>query len=47
MPAPVIVDAPPRFVAWGLVPDAHALLRSYFALHEWIGGLWYAWRGHG
>ena len=39
--APVAVDAGPVFAAEELIPSAHAWLRSYYALHEWLGVLWY------
>ena len=44
--APLPPDPVPRLVPGAFVPRVSAWLRSYFALHEWIGGAWYAWRGH-
>ena len=44
--APLPPDPVPRLVPGAFVPRVAAWLRSYFALHEWIGCAWYAWRGH-
>ncbi len=45
LPAPVRTDLWPRFVASEFMPRPSAWLNSYFALHEWIGLVWYAVRG--
>lgn len=42
VPAPVRLDPAPR---WDLVPRASAWERSYYALHEWLGLLYYSVRG--
>ena len=44
-PAPVPRSPPLRLTGNGFVPQASAWLRSYYALHEWIGCAWYALRG--
>jgi uncharacterized SAM-binding protein YcdF (DUF218 family) len=41
IPAPVLPQAAPRVWPETLLPRAAALLRSYYALHEWIGLAWY------
>jgi uncharacterized SAM-binding protein YcdF (DUF218 family) len=38
--APLPLDAPPRLPR-ALLPEPGAWLRSYWALHEWIGLAWY------
>ncbi|SEO98216.1 YdcF family protein [Aquisalimonas asiatica] len=30
-----------RFDGWDLVPDIHGMTRSYMALHEYVGRVWY------
>ncbi len=42
LPAPLLAEHAPRLTAGAFVPRIGAWLRSYFALHEWIGGAWYA-----
>ncbi|MGC8476482.1 MAG: YdcF family protein [Acetobacteraceae bacterium] len=37
--APVVLDAQ----SWTWLPSVLAWRQSYFAFHEYIGGLWYAW----
>jgi len=37
-------EAPPRLVADGFVPRVSAWQRSYYAIHEWLGCLYYALR---
>lgn len=44
LPAPLPADPPPRLSIGSMVPRMTAWQRSYYALHEWIGGAWYAWR---
>jgi uncharacterized SAM-binding protein YcdF (DUF218 family) len=45
-----VVPAPTRLTAWpsslllALLPNARALPLSAYAIHEWIGVLWYEWR---
>ncbi len=43
-PAPLRYDRPPRFNFDAFMPHASAVLNSYFALHEWIGIVYYALR---
>lgn len=43
-PAPLRFDRPPRFGFDEFMPHATAMLSSYFALHEWIGCVYYALR---
>jgi len=43
-PAPLRIDRPPRFNFDEFMPHASAVLDSYFALHEWIGIVYYALR---
>jgi uncharacterized SAM-binding protein YcdF (DUF218 family) len=43
-PAPLLPEHAPRMTAAALIPRPGAWLRSYFALHEWIGCAWYAIR---
>lgn len=43
-PAPVPPDEPPSIGWTGFLPQASAWLRSYYALHEWIGCAWYGLR---
>jgi uncharacterized SAM-binding protein YcdF (DUF218 family) len=42
--APLRFTRAPLLEADGFVPHISALGNSYFALHEWIGCAWYAWR---
>jgi uncharacterized SAM-binding protein YcdF (DUF218 family) len=43
-PAATPLNVPPR-LGWAmLVPQASAWTRSYYAMHEWIGLLWYQMR---
>lgn len=44
VPAPLPLDRPPQGLASDFVPRASSWQRSYYALHEWIGTAWYAWR---
>jgi uncharacterized SAM-binding protein YcdF (DUF218 family) len=47
IPAPMQWDRPGEFSVNALLPHASDWLRSYYAMHEWIGCLWYrlhAWR---
>ena len=44
MPAPLRFDPAPRFAFDAFMPRATAMLNSYFALHEWIGCVYYALR---
>jgi len=43
-PAPLRVDPAPRFSFDAFMPRATAMLNSYFALHEWIGCVYYELR---
>jgi uncharacterized SAM-binding protein YcdF (DUF218 family) len=43
-PAPLRYDRAPRFNFDAFMPHASAVLNSYFALHEWIGIVYYALR---
>jgi uncharacterized SAM-binding protein YcdF (DUF218 family) len=43
-PAPLRYDRPPRFTFDEFMPHASAFLHSYFAMHEWIGCVYYALR---
>jgi uncharacterized SAM-binding protein YcdF (DUF218 family) len=43
-PAPLRFDPAPRFAFDAFMPRATAMLNSYFALHEWIGCVYYALR---
>ena len=43
-PAPVRLDVVPALRLIDLIPVAGGWQRSYFALHEWIGQLWYGAR---
>lgn len=43
-PAPVGLDAEPTWRDSGLVPSASGLHRSYYAIHEWVGLLYYRLR---
>jgi uncharacterized SAM-binding protein YcdF (DUF218 family) len=43
-PAPLRFDRGPRFTFDEFMPHATAMLNSYFALHEWIGCVYYALR---
>lgn len=42
--APLPPYRAPGLAPSGLVPRVSSWLRSYYALHEWIGGVWYGWR---
>ena len=42
--APVLRDMWPVLSVWDFVPDVHAWLISYYALHEWVGCADYALR---
>jgi uncharacterized SAM-binding protein YcdF (DUF218 family) len=44
--APTRFIHPPTPIARDFVPDASALRASYYALHEWIGLLWYYLSGY-
>ena len=43
-PAPLRYDRPPRFSFNAVMPQASAFLYSYYAMHEWIGCVYYALR---
>lgn len=43
--APSRFEAEPRYGFEEFMPRVSALMRSYFALHEWIGCVWYGLRG--
>jgi uncharacterized SAM-binding protein YcdF (DUF218 family) len=43
-PAPVPFARKLHFQAGGFVPTARSLADSYYALHEWVGWLWYTLR---
>jgi uncharacterized SAM-binding protein YcdF (DUF218 family) len=43
-PAPLPGDPTPWRNPAAYVPRVASWVRSYLALHEWIGGAWYAWR---
>ena len=43
-PAPLRYDRPPDFALDEFIPRAAAFLHSYFAMHEWIGCVYYALR---
>ena len=47
LPAPPVFDRPPGGQLSEFVPRVSSWQRSYFALHEWIGCAWYAWRARG
>jgi uncharacterized SAM-binding protein YcdF (DUF218 family) len=42
VPAPTLFTAPADLDGGSLLPSARALLKSYYAAHEWVGRLWYA-----
>jgi uncharacterized SAM-binding protein YcdF (DUF218 family) len=44
-PAPVGLDAPERIRPASFLPQPHAWLQSYWAIHEWLGCAWYTLRG--
>jgi uncharacterized SAM-binding protein YcdF (DUF218 family) len=44
--APTRFIRPPTPIVQDFIPDASALRASYFALHEWIGLLWYYLSGY-
>ena len=46
-PAPLTPDAAPRLDGAAFEPNAGAWRLSYFALHEWIGCIWYDLRRAG
>lgn len=39
--APVVLDRPPTPILADFLPRVSAWLVSYYALHEWVGCLWY------
>jgi len=41
VPAPTGFTEPIGFVPWQLLPSMHALSRTYYAMHEWLGIGWY------
>lgn len=43
-PAPLRYDRPPLFTFDEFMPHASAFLHSYYAMHEWIGCVYYALR---
>jgi uncharacterized SAM-binding protein YcdF (DUF218 family) len=43
-PAPLRYDRPPSFTFDEFMPHASAFLHSYYAMHEWIGCVYYALR---
>jgi uncharacterized SAM-binding protein YcdF (DUF218 family) len=43
-PAPVPLDAPPRWYFHNLLPHVSGWQESYFAIHEWLGIAWYSLR---
>ncbi len=45
-PAPVPPDKAPTFGLGEFLPQASAWLRSYYAIHEWIGCAWYTLRAN-
>ena len=45
VPAPSRFEAAPGYEFDDFLPRVTALLRSYYAVHEWIGCVWYEWRG--
>ena len=40
--APVVMDRPPTPIPSDFIPVVSAWVTSYYALHEWVGCLWYA-----
>jgi uncharacterized SAM-binding protein YcdF (DUF218 family) len=42
--APTSIESPIDPIAWDFLPHASSWIRSYYALHEWIGCAWYAFR---
>jgi len=44
-PIPVGLDAPERLRLTSFLPQTRAWEQSYYALHEWLGRLWYSLRG--
>jgi len=44
VPAPLLAEHALHLDWGGFVPRAAAWQRSYYALHEWIGCAWYAWK---
>jgi uncharacterized SAM-binding protein YcdF (DUF218 family) len=44
LPAPLLLGHAPRLSFGEVIPRVSAWQRGYFALHEWLGGLWYGWR---
>ncbi len=50
IPVPLLPEHAPRLTLAAILPRAGAWQRSYFALHEWLGCLWYAaraWQARG
>jgi len=43
-PPPLRFTRPPRYVADDFIPQVSSWVRSYYALHEWLGCLYYAIR---
>lgn len=43
LPAPMNPATPPANVRDALVPRARSFRDSYWAIHEWVGRLWYRW----
>jgi hypothetical protein len=41
---PTSIDTPFDPIPWDLAPRASAWQWSYYALHEWIGYVWYSIR---
>jgi uncharacterized SAM-binding protein YcdF (DUF218 family) len=44
VPAPILLEHAWDPLPGSFVPRISAWARSYYALHEWIGCAWYAWR---
>ena len=42
--APVLLDHPPTGIASDFAPRLSGWRMSFYALHEWIGCLYYVWR---
>jgi uncharacterized SAM-binding protein YcdF (DUF218 family) len=42
--APTPLDSPATPIPTDIVPSAKSWETSYYALHEWIGYAWYAWK---
>ncbi len=43
-PAPVALDDPPGLDPAHFIPRVSAWMQSFYAVHEWIGLVWYGWR---